>query len=130
MRKGETVFTYVVDDGRIPIQKLSLMDQIRVLLKRLAYDQSSELKSADILTKELLKLKGNLVDFIQKATDPIRKGDKQRVTFSLSSRFNPVLDEVLQSDRYSKYYDIQIERPVLEYDVEHFVKVKMKVKKD
>lgn len=128
--KEEVVFTYVVDDGRVPIQKLSLMDQFRVLIKKLFYDESSELKRIDVLTKEEMRLKTNLIQFLTKATEPIRSEGKNSVTFSLHSKFLKPLEEIQKdtASRFYKYYTFEVIKPRVEYDVEYHVKVKMTVK--
>jgi len=128
--REEVVFTYVVDDGRVPIQKLSLMDQLRVLIKKLFYDESAELKRADVITQEELRLKTNLIQFLTKATEPIRSQGKKSVVFTLHSKFLKSLEGIMndESSRFTKYYTIEVNKPSVEYDVDYFVTVTMKVR--
>lgn len=128
--KEEIVFTYVVDDGRVPIQKLSLMDQLRVLVKKMFYDESTEIKRADVITQEELRLKTNLIQFLTKATEPIRSHGKKSVTFSLHSKFLKSLEDITKdsSSRFTKYYTIEVSKPKVEYDIDYYVTVVMKVK--
>lgn len=124
----EKVFSYVKDDDKIPIQKLSLLDQIIVLFKKLTFDSSAELKREDLLTRETLKLKADLSNFLIGATESIRNGEHKSVHVKVSSKFNPVLDEVINSGRFANYYNIRIQSPYMEYDIEHFNDVWMEVK--
>jgi len=126
--KRETVFTYVIDDGRVPIQKLPIKDQIRVLIKKLLYDESSELKREDIVTKEELRMRTNLILFLNKATDPIRKKGKKSVTIRLSSKFSPALESVMANSKFLNYYTFEVSKPNVEYDVDYFFQLTMKVK--
>ena len=124
----ERIFTYVELDGKVPVQKLSLADQIRVLFKQLTYDESKELKRDDIFTKEILRLRADLINFIYTATEPIRRGEKQRVRLSISSKFEAVFDEVVESPRIKEYYDVIVKRPDIEYDIPYLNELRLEVK--
>ncbi len=126
--KGKVLYTYVEVDDSTPIQKLKILDQLRVLLKSLTYDEANELKNEDIVTTEYLTLKANLSDFLRKATAPIRKGKKKEVILSLSTYFNPVMDEVLNSREITDYYYVSIVKPKIEYDLPYDVLVRLRVK--
>lgn len=126
--KKKKLFTYVEVDDYTPIQKLSVKDQLRVLIQRLTYDDASELKTEDAVTVNQLTLQANLMEFLHRATDPIRKGEKHKVTVMVSNMFDPVLETVLNSNTIKNYYDIEIQRPDIEYDVKYFITIKMEVK--
>lgn len=126
--KKTKLFTYVEVDDYTPIQKLSVKDQLRVLIQRLTYDDASELKTEDAVTVNQLTLQANLMEFLHRATDPIRKGEKHKVTVMVSNMFDPVLETVLNSNTIKNYYDIEVQRPDIEYDVKYFITIKMEVK--
>lgn len=126
--KKKKLFTYVEVDDYTPIQKLSVKDQLRVLIQRLTYDDASELKTEDAVTVNQLTLQANLMEFLHRATDPIRKGEKHKVTVMVSNMFDPVLETVLNSNTIKNYYDIEVQRPDIEYDVKYFITIKMEVK--
>lgn len=129
MKVKEKVYTYVELGQHTSIQKLSFLDQLRVILKQLTNDDAKELIQSDILTAEYLRMKANLIDFIDKATDPIRRGNHRNVKFKISSEFDHVLSEVLNDSRYTKYYTIEIHRPYVPYKgIKHFIEVRMGVK--
>lgn len=122
------LFTYVEVDDNTPIQKLSVKDQLRVLIQRLTYDDASELKTEDAVTVNQLTLQANLMEFIHRATEPIRRGEKHKVTVMISNMFDPVLQQVLESHVISNYYAVEVQRPDIEYDVKYFITVKLEVK--
>lgn len=135
----EKVFSYVKDEDRVPIQKLSMVDQIFSVLRKLTFDASAELKREDLLTRESLKLKADLIGLVVGATESIRNGEHKSVHLSVSSKFESVIPEVLPETRnmkskdeetglFAPFYNITIKRPALEYDVEHFIDIWLEVK--
>lgn len=128
MKVKERVYTYVELGQHVSIQKLSFLDQCRVIFKQLTNDDSKELRRHDILTTEYLKLRSNFIEFVDKSTDPIRRGTRRKVRFKVASEFDQVLDEVLNEPRYSKYYTIKIDRPYIPYKgLDHLITVEMEV---
>lgn len=128
MADKRRLFTYVEVDDKTPIQKLAVKDQLRVLLKRLTYDEANELKGEDAVTLNNMKLKANLMDFVQQATQKIREGQHHRVTMAISNTFDPVFDEVIHSSFIEAFYDVTVDRPNIEYDIPYFITVDMEVK--
>ena len=49
MRQGKKLFTFVEVDANTPIQKLSVLDQFRVLIKKMANDDAAAVRLAEIL---------------------------------------------------------------------------------
>lgn len=126
--KRKKLFTYVEVDDNTPIQKLSIKDQLRVLVQRATYDDANELKALDAVTVNQLTLTANLLDFIHKATNPIREGRSHSVTMAISNVFDPVMDEVLNSSSIQNYYEVEVHRPDIDDDLPFFVKVRLEVK--
>lgn len=62
MASGKKLCTFVDVDDSTPVQKLSVLDQLRVLLHQLAYDDATELKKQDAVEQEKLVLKADLLD--------------------------------------------------------------------
>lgn len=127
MSKKKVLYTYVEIDDNTPIQRLSVLDQIRVLMRKLTYDPASELKQQDALTKEEMTLKANLMSFIRVATAKIRKGQAKSVTCDISSDFSPVIDEVLSSPSITQFYKVELTKPEIDYDISFFYKLKLTV---
>lgn len=129
MGKRKKLFSFIEVDQNTPIQKLSVADQFRVLMKMLAEDDSAELMAADAVTQNLMRLKADLMGFLDEALEPIRQGKRFAVSLALSNDFDPVLDEVLSSSRIANYYNVTIERPDIEYDIPYTLRVNLEVKK-
>ena len=129
MANRKRLFTYVEVDDNTPIQNLSIKDQLRVILRDLTRDDAEELKADDAATVYELQLRANLLEFIRGSTELIRKGVHSSVTMSISSRFEPVLDEVLSSSAVSNFYDVSVRRPNIEYDIPYMIEVTLEVKR-
>lgn len=127
--KDKKLFTFIEVDDNTPIQKLSVIDQLRVLIKQLTYDPANELHNEDIVTKEYLTLKANLSEFIQQAVEPIKRGDKKEVIVNISSEFNPVFEEVIKSHSVADFFEVRIVRPKIEYDIPYDFLVRLRVKR-
>lgn len=127
--QGKKLYSYVEVDDSTPIQKLPIMDQLRILLKKLTYDPANELKSEDAVTTEYMTLKANLSDFFRRSTEPIRRGEKSEVIVNVSSKFNPVYNEVINSPDIQNYYYVSEVRPQIEYDIPYDFLVRLTVKK-
>lgn len=128
MKGGKKLFSFIEVDENTPIQKLSVFDQLRVLIKKLASDDSAELMAEDAVTQNQLRLKADLIDFLNQALDPIRRGKRRAVSLSIPNVFDPVLDEVLNAPRIQNYYYVDVKRPDIEYDIPFDIRVDMEVR--
>ena len=128
MAGSKKLFSYTQVDDRTPIQKLTLGEQVRVLLRQLTHSKKNELATEDAVTREYLVMRANLLDFISKATKSIREGKHKSVTMSVSNQFDPVLEEVLNSPQVQNFYTVKVSRPNVEYDIVYFIKVRLEVK--
>ena len=124
------LYSYVDVDDSTPISKLSVLDQIRLLIKQWTTDPANELKNEDIATSELLTLKANLQDYIYKATAVIRSGKAKNVVVTVDTKFRPVLYEVLNSADIINYYKVEIAQPEIEYDIPFNIMIKFTVKEN
>lgn len=128
MRGGKKLFSYIEVDENTPIQKLTVMDQLRVVMKKLMQDDAAELAAADAVTLQNLTLKADLLGFLDEALEPIRQGKKRAVSISLSNEFDPVIGDVLGSPRITNYYNVNITRPETDFDVKYNMRVDLEVK--
>ena len=127
-RNKQKLFSYVEIDDSTPIQKLKVTDQLRALFKNAVDDDAQELKAEDAATIYELQLKANLFEFLAKSTSPIKQGRHNSVTLNISSKFEPVLDEVLNDRRIANFYNVRVLRPNIDYDIDYMVEVKLEVK--
>ena len=130
MAKGKKLYKFVEYNESIPLQKLTIGDQLRVLLKHLTQDPANELAVEDAVTTEYMTLKANLSNFIREATKPIRAGEKREVIINVSNKFEPVFNEVLNSQEVKGYFDVYIVKPDIEYDIPFDIMVKLRVKEN
>ena len=128
MLGGKKLFSFIEVDENTPIQKLSVMDQLRVLIKKMTADDSAELMAEDAVTLNLLRLKADLTGLLDKALEPIRQGKRREVSISLSNEFDPVLDEVINSPNISNYYYVDVTRPDIEYDIPYKIRLDLEVR--
>ena len=128
MLGGKKLFSFIEVDENTPIQKLSVMDQLRVLIKKMTADDSAELMAEDAVTLNLLRLKADLTGLLDKALEPIRQGKRRAVSISLSNEFDPVLDEVINSPNISNYYYVDVTRPDIEYDIPYKIRLDLEVR--
>lgn len=128
MAEKKKLYSYVEVDESTPVQKLKITDQLRLLLRVLTHDDANDLKNDDIATTHVLTLKANLFDIFYRSTAPIRNGQKKNVVVSVDSTFEPVLNEVISSPDIANYYNVQVAKPEIEYDVPYNFLVKLTVK--
>lgn len=128
MASGKKLCTFVDVDDSTPVQKLSVLDQLRVLLHQLTYDDATELKNQDAVEQEKLVLKADLLDFLHKASEPIRLGNTTSVTVRIASKFLPVLDDAIRSPTLTSFYTVEVARPKIQYDLPFDVLVRLTVK--
>lgn len=126
--KSTKLFSYVEVTDDTPVQKLGLLDQVRLLVRKLTASDAEQLRADDAETIYYLQLRANLQEFLYKATEAIRRGEHSSVTVEISSKFEPVLEEVLASSTIATYYSCTVRNPNIEYDIEYFIPVTLEVK--
>jgi hypothetical protein len=125
--KRPPLYTFVELNDNTPIQKLSILDQMRVLIRNIFKNDADELKSRDALTKRKSELKASLADFIHKATAPVREGKHKSVTVSLASVFEPVLETTFDEHNLRKFYNITIYKPRVEFAKDYMLILQFEV---
>ncbi len=130
MAKEKRLFTYIEVDDSTPVQKLSVKDQLRVLLKQMTYDPANELRNNDLVTQEYMTLKANLSEFIRHATEPIRSGKYKEVIVNISTNFNPVFKEVINSHEVADFFDVSVVKPKTDYDIPYDFLVRFRVREN
>lgn len=126
--KGKKLFSFIEVTEETPIAKLSILEQIRLLIVKLSNENREQLKAQDAETQEILRLQANLLEFFEKSTAPLREGKETKVAVQVSSKFLPVLDTVLQSNSIRTFYNVEVIKPDIEYDIDYFFKVVLEVK--
>lgn len=123
------VFEFVDVDANTPIQELSFIDSLRVLIKKITYNPEQELDAEDTADFEYLRLKANLLKFFRIALTPLRNGEKQEGTFKVPSVYTPVIEEVMNSPKLKTYYSITATYPKSDYTLKFDYIVEVKKRK-
>ena len=126
--KDKILYHYIEPNDTTPIQKLTIADQLRILLRRFTYNKANDTKNEELVTQEYLTLRSNLSDFLRRATEPIREGKKSEVIVNVSSIFMPVYEDVIKSAEIANYYTVSEVRPKLMYDIPYDIMLKLRVK--
>lgn len=126
--KGKKLFSFLEVTDETPIQKLSMMDQFRLLVRKLSSSDAEQLKAEDAETVYQLQLKADLQEFLHKATAKVRDGDEKSVTMSISSKFLPVLNEVLEGSTIKPFYTYKMVQPEVDLDIDYFVRLTLEVR--
>lgn len=128
MAKRKKLFSFVDVTENTPIQKLSVMDQVRVMIKKMSHDDAEELRADDAVTQNLMRLKADLMGFLDTALEPLRQGKKYAVSVLIPNEYGPVLDEVLSSTKIANFYTVKVTRPDIEYDIKYDIRIDLEVK--
>lgn len=126
--KGKKLFSFLEVTDETPIQKLSVLEQFRLLVRKASNSDREQLRADDAETIYQLQMQANLLEFITKATSKVRNGQARSVTVQLSSKFLPVLDEVLESPTIKPFYTWTIDKPEVDYDIDYFFRLKLEVR--
>lgn len=119
---------YVDVTDNTPIQQLSAIDQIRVLLKKMTHDDAAELQAENAVTRHALELQADLSSILNKALDPLRRGQAKAVSLSLPSVYDSVLDDVFNNSKIKEYYNTKITRLEVDYDIPYNFRLDVEVK--
>lgn len=126
--RGKKLFSFLEVTDETPIQKLSVMEQFRLLIRKLSNSDREQLKADDAETIYSLQLQADLLEFIKRATERLRNGQERSVTLQLSSKFLPVIDEVLDGPSIKPFYTTRVDNPQIDYDIDYYFTVYMEVR--
>lgn len=127
-RRGKKLFSFLEVTDDTPIQKLSIAEQFRLLVRKLSNSDAEQLKADSAETVYMLQLQADLREFLYKATAKVRNGDEKSVTMEISSKFLPVLDTVLNSPAINPFYTWSISNPEIDWDIDYFFTLTLEAK--
>lgn len=133
-RKGSKVYSYVKVGDDANIHSLNIIDKFRAIYGSYMEDSGrTELRNAknqEALIAEELTLRGDLIAFMSKATDPIRKGTKKDVVLEVAKEFSTVLQDVLNSPAVDNFYNVSIINwPHPEFEtIQYVITIKLEAK--
>ena len=125
---AELVNTHIKPTESTTIAKLSMLDQIKLVLSRFSNNEGDEIRAIEKASSTSLKMKASLTKLITTATDSISDGTHSSSTLQLSSKYLPYLDEVID-EKYGlgRYYTFKVFKKDLPPSVEY--KFTMKIER-
>lgn len=131
MLHGEEVYKSIELTDDVQTARLSILDQIRLMLANFSNDDVAELDKVEKVSKDKLKKIAALTQFIDKAVARMHEMGEESVTIKLSSEFLPYVDEVLSDkDGYGRYYDFKVVKKDIPINVKHTFIVRIFKKND
>ena len=112
------------------VQKLPVLDQLRLLLGKVTMDEQTELAASEAISKADLEMQSALSNLVNVCVERMRELNYTSVTVSISSKFKPYFDIVF-SEEYGKgrFYDFEIEdRDSSIIGVDYFINVRISEK--
>lgn len=123
---GEVVNTHIKATENTTLAKLSFLDQFKLLLSRFSNDEVAELDAAEKLSRQTLSMRAALINLFTNATKGLEEGEHNSVTLSVSSRFLPYLDNVIDSVHgMGQFYDFDVKTKDLPLNVDYMFVVKI-----
>ena len=125
---SEIINIRVKPTAKTTLAKLSVFDQIKMILHNFATDDAMELNASEKLSKEMLKHTASLQRLIGTAAEGLEKHDS--VTLALASKYIPYLDAVIdKNDGLGRFYNVEIIKPKLPIalDYQFILKIEKKV---
>lgn len=102
------------------LAKLTVFDQLKLLISKFSNNDVAELDAAEKLSGASARMKASLLKLIKTATEGMHEGTNQSVTLQVSSKYLPYIDEVIDPIRgEGRYYDFQVFKKDLPADVEY-----------
>lgn len=127
---GEIVGSHIKATESTTLAKLSFIDQLKLLIHRFNNDDVAELDAAEKLSSVALRMQASLIRLFKTAAEPIESGERQSVTLSVSSKYIPYLDLVIDKDKgLGRYYDFEVKKHDLPANIDYqfIVIIKRKV---
>ena len=128
--EGEIVSTHIKVTENTTVAKMGVLDQIKLLLRKLSNDDAAELNAVQKLSASELKIKASLMRLFETAVEGFDSGEHTSVTLSVASRYIPYLDEVIDPTYgMGRFYDFTVHKKDLPATVDYkfIVEIRKKV---
>lgn len=127
--EGEIISTHIKATENTTLAKLSVFDQIKLLITKFSNDDVAELDAAEKLSAVQLRMQASLMKLFKKAAEGLESGEHTEVTLSVSSKYIPYMDEVINPIHgLGRYYDFEVFKQDLPLNVDYMIIVKIKRK--
>ena len=128
--EGEFISRRVKVTENTTIAKLGLLDQIKLVFSRFSNNDENELKAATAAARKSLSMQASLEHLFKEATKKMETDGHKSVTLSVSSKYIPYLDVVVDEKygmgRYYKFYIYKRDLPI-NVDYKFTVKIERKI---
>lgn len=130
MLDGEVVNSHIKVTEDTTVAKLSVFDQLKLLINKFNNNDVAELKAQETLSSVALTHKASLQRLFLGATKDFENGKHDSVTVSVSSEYIPYLDEVI-NPKYGlgRYFDFIVHKHELPPSIKYnfLVEIRRKV---
>jgi hypothetical protein len=132
--KGSRVYTYVKVEENANIHQLSILDKLRAVYGAWVEDtgraELRQTRNQEALIAEELSLRGDAIQFLHKATEPIRQGKHRDVVVEIDKAFSTILEDVLSSPIIDDFYKVSIINwPRPEFDsIQYVITIRLEAK--
>ncbi len=128
---GEVVSTHIKPTENTTLVKLSIPDQLKLLIRKFTNSDVAELEANEKLSRNELKMKASLTKLFTAAKDQMKERGKDSVTLSVSSDYLPYIDEIVdETYGMGRYYTFHVYKKDLPLTVKYKFVVIMERKKD
>lgn len=122
MYQGEIVGTRIKPTENTTLAKLSVLDQLKLLIGKFTNEDVAELDAAEKLSANSLKVRASLIKLFETACTNMTENGKSKVTLSVSSKFLTYIDDITNSvDGMGRYYSFEIIKRDLPITVDYKV---------
>lgn len=126
---GEVISTRIKATENTTLAKLGVFDQIKLLISKFNNDEVAELKAQETLSINALQMQASLEKLIRKAAEGLDGVGHSSVTLSVSSKYIPYMDDVLD-EKYGlgRYYKFTVHKKNLPINVEYMFTIRVERK--
>lgn len=117
---GEIVSVRVKPTESTTLAKLGIVDQFKLLISKFNNNDADELKAQESLSVNALKMQASLEKLIRTAAEKIDGVNHNSVTLSVSSKYIPYMDDVIDK-KYGlgRFYDFDVRKKDLPITVDY-----------
>lgn len=131
--EGEVVGRRIKPTESTTVAKLSVGDQLRLLISKLNNDDVAELEASEKVSAIELSMKSSLQKLFSTAAKCIDSGENESVTLKVSSKYIPYLDDVIDKRRgMGRFYNFEVTKKDLPVNIDFtfIVKIERKVENE
>lgn len=127
--EGEIVGTHIKATENTTLVKLTVIDQIKMLVNHFTNNDAAELDAREKVSASELKMKASLNLLLNNAGKEMKERGSKSVTIAVSSAYLPYLDEAIDKNTgLGRYYNFKVYKKELPFNVNYNVIVRMSSK--